>query len=268
MLVDEKLSGAMASAHVTHWHMSLSGYQYTIVYQYDKDHLNADALSRRPIPAPEGELVWMTEDTGKEEVNINLLTDLDTRPVTAEDLQHSIQKDSIRSCVWGFIQNGSPEKSLQDNDLQPYTTRWLELSVEDHIMMWGRWVIIPIDQAIRSQLLVELHANQLGIMKRKALARSYFWWPRLDSDLEQVVRTCRVCQEYQRDAARVPIHPWEFLPNPWQCIHVNYATVDGEVLQDVDAHSFIRISEVRNKPYIVRNSVGRWMYRPEAPGCM
>ena len=235
---DQKPTSAMASARVTRWHMSLSGYQYTIVHKRGKDHLNADALSRLPVPAPEGEVAWLTEEMEEEEVSINLLTELDTRPVTAEDLQRSIQKDPILNRVRGFIQNGWPDKSQLDSDLQPYSTRRMELSVEDHIVMWGRRVIIPDDQAIRSQLLVELHANHPGIVKMKALARSYFWWPKLDGDLEQVVRTCRECQEHQRDAAQAPIHPWEFPPNPWQRIHIDYATVDGhEVLIGVDAHS-------------------------------
>ena len=90
------------------------------------------------------------------------------------------------SCVRAFCLNGWPDKKSQlDSNLHPYSARRLELSVEDHIVMWGGWqVIIPNDPAIRSQLLVQLHTNHPRIVTMKLLARSYFWWPRLESDWE------------------------------------------------------------------------------------
>ena len=56
----------------------------------------------------------MTEDMEEEGVSINLLTDLDTRPVIAEDLQCSIQKDPILSHVRSFIQNGQRSTDVAD----------------------------------------------------------------------------------------------------------------------------------------------------------
>ena len=29
----------------------------------------------------------------------------------------------------------------------------------------------------------------------KALARSYIWWPKMDKDIERLVKKCRVCRE-------------------------------------------------------------------------
>ena len=114
---------------MSHAGTSFSGYQYTIVHKRGKDHLNTDTLSRLPFPALEGEVAWLTEEMEEEEVSINLLMYLDTRPVTTEDLQCSNQKDLILSRVRGFIQNGWLGKSKLDSDLQPYSTRRLELLV-------------------------------------------------------------------------------------------------------------------------------------------
>ena len=40
----------LASARIQRWALTLSAYQYTIVYRAGKDNTNADALSRLPLP--------------------------------------------------------------------------------------------------------------------------------------------------------------------------------------------------------------------------
>ena len=42
-------------------------------------------------------------------------------------------------------------------------------------------------------LLVEFHVNYIGISRMKALAKSYIWWPRLNSDIEETCHKCNEC---------------------------------------------------------------------------
>ena len=233
---DQKPTSPMASARVTRWHITLSGYKYKIVHKKGNEHLNADALSRLPLPCTDSEMNNLDET--QEPVSIHLLSELDTQPVTAEEVKRETSKDPVLSRVREYILRGWPEKSNIDPDLQAYYCRRDELSVDDDIILWGRRVVIPQASEIRTQLMSELHATHPGIVKMKALARSYFWWPKLDAELELVVRTCPECQEHQKSPTPVPMHPWEFPEKPWQRIHIDYATVEGkEVLIGVDAHS-------------------------------
>ena len=57
----------------------------------------------------------------------------------------------------------------------------------------------------------------------KALARSYVWWPRLDHDIEQRVKSCVTCQTNRPSPPEVPLHPWEWPTKPWVRIHVDHA---------------------------------------------
>ena len=50
----------------------------------------------------------------------------------------------------------------------------------------------PQGQAV---VLEELHETHPGCTKMKALARSYIWWPKMDKDLQDLVKKCRVCRE-------------------------------------------------------------------------
>ena len=39
----------------------------------------------------------------------------------------------------------------------------------------------------------ELHEGHQGVVKMKALARSYVWWPNIDRDVEQLKEACFEC---------------------------------------------------------------------------
>lgn len=44
----------------------------------------------------------------------------------------------------------------------------------------------------RKALLEEIHGAHLGIAKMKAVARQYFWWPKIDKEIESYVKDCKV----------------------------------------------------------------------------
>lgn len=59
-------------------------------------------------------------------------------------------------------------------------------------------------------MLKELHAGHQGIVKMKAPAHKYVWWPKVDADVKQVCRACESCQVELKTPRQVPLHPWEF----------------------------------------------------------
>lgn len=73
----------------------------------------------------------------------------------------------------------------------------------------------------------------------KCLARSYVWWPALDRDIEQLVRSCPGCNKHQSSPTEAPLHPWEWPTTPWYRVHVDFAgPFQGFLfLIIIDAHS-------------------------------
>ena len=53
-------------------------------------------------------------------------------------------------------------------------------------------VIIPTK--LQPQVLQELQSDHSGISRMHSLTRSYVWWPGLDKDVEEVVKSCLPCQ--------------------------------------------------------------------------
>lgn len=92
--------------------------------------------------------------------------------------------------------------------------------------MWGSRVVIP--PSLRQRLLDELHDSHPGIVRMKAVARSHFWWPNLDSDIKDTVRKCRQCVNTRSAPPAAPLHPWNFPSRPGQRVHADFVTVDGK----------------------------------------
>ena len=102
--------------------------------------------------------------------------------------------------------------------------------------MWGSRVI---PTRLRSEVLQVLHESHVGVVRMKALARSYVWWPGIDLEIEGLAKRCSGCQRVQHAPNCSPLHPREWPSTPWRRIHVDFAGpfLGMMFLVIVDAHS-------------------------------
>ena len=132
--------------------------------------------------------------------------------------------------------SGWPDHSL-GAQFQPFSSRKCELSVLDGCILWGSRVVVPPQG--RQPLLEELHETHPGITKMKGLARAYLWWPKMDAQIEDRVKTCDICQRSRPSPAAAPLHPWEWPSCPWSRLHLDFAGPFCNLmfLVLIDAHS-------------------------------
>ena len=114
---------------------------------------------------------------------------------------------------------GWPEEV--EEDLKPYVTQQLELSIQDCYISWGKRVVIP-PQA-REAVLIELHGGHQRESQTKSVARRMVWWPWKDAEIESMVRRCQDCQQNQPSLPVTPLHPWHWPTQPWVRLHINFA---------------------------------------------
>ena len=57
----------------------------------------------------------------------------------------------------------------------------------------------------------------------KALARTVIWWPKLDMDIEEMVKGCNECQLTRSMPPAAPLNPLPWPTKPWSRIHVDFA---------------------------------------------
>ena len=228
LLKEYRATSQQASSRIKRWSLFLSNYEYRLVFQNTTAHANADALSRLPLleqPAKvfeEPELVLLAEH-------------LNESPVSANDIKVWTQRDQKLARVLQYIQQGWPCDG--DPELEPYSSRCLELSSYEGCIMWGTRVVIPPPG--REAVLQELHEGHPGITRMKSLARMYVWWPGISADIEKSVRLCHDCQQVQSSPPLAPLHLWKWPTRPWARLHLDFAgPFQGKnILIAVDAHS-------------------------------
>ena len=152
----------MASARIQRWALTLSVYDYDIVFKPGNEHANADMFSHLPLADTPAEVPLPGEV-------ILLMECLSISPVNAGHIKAWITKDPVLSRVRDAVMRGWPA-DLQDSEFRPYRERRNELSVQDECLLWGSGVIVP--QPGRPLVIEELHASHPGMVRMKSLARS------------------------------------------------------------------------------------------------
>jgi len=107
-----------------------------------------------------------------------------------------------------LILQGWHQAKLGD-DFKPFVVGKNELSILNGYILWGSRVVVPPQG--QAKVLAELHSCLTGACKMKMLACSYFWWPKLDTDIEKIAREC---PNYQSTSASPPECRLVFLSTP------------------------------------------------------
>lgn len=119
-------------------------------------------------------------------------------------MRRKTNEDPSLNRVRRFIIQGWPKKI--EEEWKPYWLKKDELSVEEGVV-WRLGRFIP-PLSLRKEVMRTLHSGHPGIEGMKSLARYYTWWPGMDKDLEEYVKTCNACQEGKRArSTTVPLEP-------------------------------------------------------------
>ncbi|CAG2187289.1 unnamed protein product [Mytilus edulis] len=218
-----------ASARLQRYSLFLSGYEYEIEFRGTAKHANADSLSRLPLKSTE-------VDTSLKMVESFHIAQMEAIPVSNKQVQQETRNDRVLGLITTFTQDGW-NTIHKDGEYAPYYSRRNELTVHQGCLMWGVRVIIP--SKLRSQVLGQIHEGHLGVVKMKALARSFVWWPGIDQDIEKLAKACNGCQLNQNSPKGAPLNAWEWPSKPWDRVHIDFAGpfLGSMFLIMVDAHS-------------------------------
>lgn len=137
-----------------------------------------------------------------------------------KDISRETRRDPILSKVASCVLDGTLV-NCQDENLSPFREKYTQLSVEYECLLWGYRTIVP--KTLRTKILDELHKSHLGIVKTKALARSYVWWPGLDKDIENLITNCISCQKLQSSPEKSSLIPSMPSDSVWSRIHIDFA---------------------------------------------
>ncbi|KAK6764101.1 hypothetical protein RB195_024432 [Necator americanus] len=80
-----------------------------------------------------------------------------------------------------------------------------------------------IPNSLRHRVLSTLHKAHPGQTRVKMLARSFVYWPTMDSDIEILVKTCRRCAFVAKDSIKAELQSWRKPHQPWTRVHADFA---------------------------------------------
>jgi transposase InsO family protein len=92
------------------------------------------------------------------------------------------------------VDRGFPPKKnmLAQNHKEYWVFKDAMTNFKGFILINEKRIIIPVEA--RKEVLQDLHLAHQGVVRMKRRARNTVYWPKIDEDIEQVVRRCDACQ--------------------------------------------------------------------------
>ncbi|CAH2088405.1 unnamed protein product [Euphydryas editha] len=187
-------------ARVERWVLRLQNYRYNIKYQPGKVNI-ADPLSRL--------CTYSSIPTESFEDFIHHIVE-EARPCAVP--MHGIDKSSendpeIKSVKRGIYNNDWEESVKEYKIFEP------ELCFYNNILLRGTRIVIPKD--LRKTVLDAAHEGHPGIVSMKSRLRLKVWWPRIDKDVENIVKQCKGCTLVGLPSHPVPMKRRDLPTAPW-----------------------------------------------------
>ncbi|XP_011705972.1 PREDICTED: uncharacterized protein K02A2.6-like [Wasmannia auropunctata] len=200
----------MAAGRLQRWALFLSGFQYKFEHIKGTKNGGADGLSRLPRP-------YKIKEAEVEDY-FHFVT-AERTPIDAAQIKGELRKDKILSKIYLYVRDGWPDSISEE--MKDYTSKANEISIENGILMWGYRVIVLFK--FQKALLEEIHGAHLGMAKMNAVARQYFWWPKIDKDIESYVKDCEACRAIAINPNKSPLIKFQEAEFSFDRIHINFA---------------------------------------------
>jgi hypothetical protein len=199
-----------SNRRLVRWSMELQPYRdwMTIKYREGRIHLNADPLSRAPLP------------------ECNQITAVEAPEGFLKSIIEAYPQDPYFSRVLQGLTDVPPLKefdrfTLKENGLLTYSD-----PTDEH-----RRVCLPSDTAdakLRIDILHDFHdaalAGHLGITRTLNLVAGHFYWPGLSRDVKDYVRSCSTCQRNKTSNKTYGAHqPLSLPPHRWHTLTMDFA---------------------------------------------
>ncbi|XP_035904770.1 uncharacterized protein K02A2.6-like isoform X4 [Anopheles stephensi] len=161
-------------------------------------------------------------------------------PRNPRDLTFEATVEKLKA-IFGKVSYGA--------ELAQFHNRREALTTVGDCILFGERIVIPA--ALQQRCLRQLHQGHPGIQRMKAIARSFVYWPSLDSDIADRVASCEACQAAAKSPPSQIPSCWPKPPGPWHRVHIDYAgPVEG-------AYFLIAVDAYSKWPEIIKTSNGQ-----------
>ena len=159
-----------------------------------------DALSRSPVDEPQAEdmLAEQDEDSNPEPTISEIRTyqeDGYQESARLQNFRKQAAQDHEYQQLRETILKGFPDhKGMLPDPCKQYWQVRHHLTLDEDLIMYGCRLLIP--SGMHREILEQLHASHQDVVRTKQQAGLTVYWPGLNNDIENIVSSCRQCQDY------------------------------------------------------------------------
>ena len=193
--------------------ITIQAWQYEFKPQHipGRNNIISDALSR---VTP---LEFQDSNAEKDILAVNFLQYSSIKERERDEMLQETNKDKEFRSLKHYISTGWPAKRSQiPVFLHPYWNFRDELMIDSGILMKNSKVLIP--ETLKQKYLRQIHQGHQRIKACRSKAREFVFWVSINSDIEELVQKCSLCQSQknstssvQKYISEVPLHPWHML---------------------------------------------------------
>ena len=188
----------------------------------------ADVLSRLSVGSTQDDDTRETEDFAYSVASAAVPAALLPKHVetaTTNDPTFQLVRKAVTTGDWTQLP-GTTYKAVKE-----------ELWVVRQVVMRGARIVMP--QSLWKQTIMLAHEGHQGMVRTKARLREKVWWPQMDKQVEDAIRSRHPCQLVGARAKPEPVRSSSLLDGPWQGISVDLLEIsNGEhLLVVVDYYS-------------------------------
>ena len=141
-------------------------------------------------------------------------------------IKRATEADADLKTLKQYINDGFPENKADClESLRAYFNYREELAICDDLILKGHCVLIPL--TMREEALKLLHISHMGIVKMKNRARTSFFWPNLNQDIENCLSKCHACATYQEKQPAESLLNNPSSTKPWTALAMDNFELNG-----------------------------------------
>ena len=190
------------SARIERWVLRLQPYDFTVKHIPGREMV-ADALSRLVKETNE-----QNPDSAEAYVRY-IATAATPNALKTKDIERESENDEKLTVIRSCLKTGNWDKCPTE-----YKSVRNELCAVGKLVLRGCRIVIP--ESLREQVARLAHKGHQGMVKTKQRLRTKVWWPRMDSDVEKVCKSCYGCQLVSKPSVPEPMKRTELPTQPWQ----------------------------------------------------
>lgn len=222
--------------------LKLLNYNLKVRYVPGKNMYVADCLSRSYLKDK------VYDDSDLVEVVHTLSKNAQVSDSRKSEILDETKNDDTLTSVIKYIREGWPNTKLSiPNHVKFYFQLQDRLTVDDGLLFLDHRIIIP--KSLRNKMLYLLHEPHMGMEKTKLKARMTVYWPNINTDIEQIVSKCTVCEQYRANNTKEPMLSHSVPDLPFEKVAVDLLDCKGKpYLVLIDYYSkWLELKSIRNK---------------------